>query len=164
MEYSITLRNIQNIDNNNIYERIVPSHELRPNFSFRPTSCKYLKMPIMDDFKRSSIPELNVPDYNINEVFNPSDKKPHYSGFANNIDNESKLRNQFFALQGGDKHLYIPGSNSDMFINKLDYVPNHIDNFKMFDEPNFDTFNPNFNSNIGIDIFNNSTRVQLKNI
>ena len=39
-----------------------------------------------------------------------------------------------------------------------------LDNNLLFNEENFNNFNPNLNNKIGADRFNNSTRVQLKNL
>ena len=165
-QYNVILQNIDNNIGNNIYERVVPSHEMQMNFGFRPIMSKYATMPILDDRIVSQVNINKEPAYNSENVFYPGTSKPHFSGFATNIDNESTLRNQFFALQKGDKHLYIPNSNSDLYENNLD-IKNYnlnLDNLVLFKKQNFDDFNPNLSHKIGNNIFNNSTRVQLKNI
>ena len=166
--YNVILQNVNNNNNinNNIYERFVPSHEMQMNFGFRPTMTKYAKMPILDNRNQSNVNIIKQETFNNNEVFYPGTSKAHYSGFASNVDNESTLRNQFFALQKGDKHLYVPNSNSDLYENDID-IKNHdinLDNLILFKKQDFDDFNPNISNKIGYNTFNNSTRVQLKNI
>ena len=166
-QYNVILQNINNNDGNNIYERVVPSDNIQMNYGFRPVMSKYATMPILDNRRNSEIKINKEPIYNNEVVFYPGTSKPHFSGFAHNIDKESTLRNQFFALQKGDKHLYIPDSNSDLYKNDVDDIKNNnlnLDNLILFKEENFDNFNPNISNKIGYNIFNNSTRVQLKNI
>ena len=165
-QYNVILQNVNNNIGNNIYERVVPSHEMQMNFGFRPIMSKYATMPILDNRLVSEVNINKEPIYNSETVFYPGTNKPHFNGFASNIDNESSLRNQFFALQKGDNHLYVPNSNSDLYENNLD-IKNHnlnIDNLILFKKEQFQDFNPNISNKIGYNIFNNSTRVQLKNI
>ena len=165
-QYNVILQNVNNNIGNNIYERVVPSQEMQMNFGFRPIMSKYATMPILDNNIQSDVNINKEPIYNSETVFYPGTSKPHFNGFATNIDNESTLRNQFFALQKGDKHLYVPNSNSDLYENNLD-IKNHnlnLDNLILFKKEQFQDFNPNISNKIGYNIFNNSTRVQLKNI
>ena len=165
-QYNVILQNVNNNIGNNIYERVVPSQEMQMNFGFRPIMSKYATMPILDNRLVSEVNINKEPIYNSETVFYPGTSKPHFNGFASNIDNESTLRNQFFALQKGDKHLYVPNSNSDLYENNLD-IKNHnlnLDNLILFKKEQFQDFNPNISNKIGYNIFNNSTRVQLKNI
>tara|TARA_Y100000389_G_scaffold176497_1_gene188054 strand:+ start:3161 stop:3664 length:504 start_codon:yes stop_codon:yes gene_type:complete len=165
-QYNVILQNVNNNIGNNIYERVVPSQEMQMNFGFRPIMSKYATMPILDNNIQSDVNINKEPIYNSETVFYPGTSKPHFNGFASNIDNESTLRNQFFALQRGDKHLYVPNSNSDLYENNLD-IKNHnlnLDNLILFKKEHFQDFNPNISNKIGYNIFNNSTRVQLKNI
>ena len=179
--YNVTLQNFKTNDNinNNIYNRNISSSSLEPNLEVRPVSTKYAIMPILDHRVKSSVILNNRTYYNSEETFNPSNRKPHYSGFAINIDGESCLRNQFFALQKGDQSKYIPGSDSDMYISTVNtsnsnintsnsninnHVNNDVNNSLLFRKENFNDFNPNLSNNIGHELFNNSTRVQLKNL
>lgn len=165
-QYNVILQNVNNNIGNNIYERVIPSHEMQMNFGFRPIMSKYATMPILDNRIVSDVNINKEPIYNSENVFYPGTSKPHFNGFASNIDNESTLRNQFFALQKGDKHLYVPNSNSDLYENNLDIKNNNLnlDNLILFKKEQFQDFNPNISNKIGYNIFNNSTRVQLKNI
>ena len=75
------------------------------------------------------------------------------------------LRNQYFALQKADQANYIPSSKSDLYEYNVNNVSNsNLDKGIMFREMEFNNFNPNPHISIGNNIFNNSTRVQLKNL
>ena len=39
-----------------------------------------------------------------------------FSGFVENVDVESVLRNQIFALQKNDQAVYVPSSKSDLYM------------------------------------------------
>ena len=95
--------------------------------------------------------------------FSPEIQNHIIPGYGINVDNESKLRNQFFALQKGDNHLYVPSSTSDLYKNDIPYDKT-INEPGVFNVEEFNDFNPNKSNIIGRDIFNNNTRVQLKNI
>ena len=84
--------------NDRIFKRNIPTLELEPNFDPRPVSTKYSTLPLIDHRKEANIPIINQGCYNSEEVFYPGTTKPHYCGFATNVDKESTLRNQFFAL------------------------------------------------------------------
>ena len=165
--YNVTLQNFKNNDsiNNNIFSRNIPSSTLEPHLDMRPVSTKYATMPILDHRVKSNVLLNNRSYYNSEETFNPGNRKPHYSGFAINIDSESGLRNQFFALQKGDQSRYIPGTNSDMYENNINFITTNtnLNNELLFKKQHFSDFNPNLSNNIGHELFNNSTRVQLKN-
>ena len=78
------------------------------------------------------------------------------SGFFNNVNTESLLRNQFFALQKSDQSVYVPSSNSDLYnVNVVSkpVVQPHPD---LFQKTEFKPFNPNV-VNGGTQIFNNFT-------
>lgn len=164
--YFITLQNLNNNTNSNIYNRNIPSENLQPNLSVRPVLSKYQTMPILSDYKKAETQINNFSKFNINETFNPGNTKSHFSGFAYNIDDESKLRNQFFALQKSDQSVYVPNSNSDMYSNPINFinVNKDLNNELLFKNEQFNDFNPKFSNLVGNNLFNNSTRVQLKNI
>lgn len=151
--------------NLDIYKRNVPSQQIDRYFSPRPVNTKYRELPILDP-KLDSNNFNFYQTYNNKEVFFPSNDKPHYSAFAGNIDSESVLRNQFFALQKGDQHLYVPTSNSDLYHHNPSYMTHNgnLNNLMVFNEEDFNDFNPNISNNIGRNIFHNNTRVQLKEL
>jgi hypothetical protein len=71
-------------------------------------------MPILDTRAPSSVPIIYKQPYNINSTFNPGSSAP-FSGFSSHINDESRLRNQFFALQKCEQSVYVPPSDSDMY-------------------------------------------------
>ena len=162
---SVYYNNIQK--DNEISERLavrnVPSATLQPQFSSRPISSKYEMMPIFDRRAQPTIEIKRTPIYNSRTVFNPGTAQAPWAGYSTNINVESKLRNQFFALQRNEKGIYIPSTKSDLYNVEVkgDYVEQPYP--QLFEEPNLAEFNPN-KYNVGKDLFNNNTRVQYKNI
>jgi hypothetical protein len=166
--YNIKLANFdkQNFINSEISSRNFPSSGLTMNFSFRPVNTKYTFMPTVAPLVKSVEPIVNYNNYDTSSVFFPGTRKMHYCGFASNVDRESTLRNQFFALQKADQKAYIPPSTSDLYENNINFAPKNenLDSHLLFREQQFQDFNPNRFSTIGNELFYNSTRVQLKNI
>lgn len=168
MVYNVIMQNFEknNLINEKIYERVIPSDELILNFDPRPVQTKYTHMPILDTLKNSTVmlKESNI--FNPNDIFFPGNAKSNFRGFVDAIDKESSLRNQFFALQKSDQSKYIPSTQSNLYNNEVFQLTlnEDLDNNLLFNEENFNNFNPNLNNKIGADRFNNSTRVQLKNL
>lgn len=151
---------------NRIYQRNIPSAPLQPSFSMRPVPTKYELMGIFDRRAPTSVPIQPVPSYNVSAVFNPGTSQAPWAGFANNVNTESLLRNQFFAIQNCEQSQYIPSSTSDLY--HLDSVPmssNNLPNkFRHLQrEEKFEPFNPN-PCNLGSGLFMNHTRQQLKDL
>lgn len=150
--------------NERIYERNVPSSTLQPQFGIRPVATKYEILPIFDRRMPPTVPIKHELPYNIQSTFNPGTAQAPWSGFAGNINNESMLRNQFFALQTNGQAFYIPSSKSDMYQVNVDTNSKDIQPFpSLFKEQTLDPFNPDEN-NIAINVFDNCTRQQIKNI
>jgi hypothetical protein len=166
--YNVTLHNFEqhNITNKTIANRNFPSNNLAMNFSFRPVNTKYTLMPTYNHQIESSVPIDNSEVYNVNSTFFPGTRKPHFCGFATNVDRESTLRNQFFALQKADQVAYVPNSSSGLYENNITFSTHNanLDAHLLFKEESFNDFNPNISSSIGNEIFYNSTRVQLKDL
>jgi len=159
----------RNVYNEQIFSRNIPTNNMVMNFSSIPVSTKCTTFPILNNnvstFNDNQIVGTAKNVYNSETTFFPGTDKPHFNGFSTNIDRESILRNQFFALQKADQSRYIPSSNSDMYLLNKHNSYNIMDkNNKSFTEGNFNEFNPNISNKIGNLTFNNSTRVQLKNI
>lgn len=153
------------IMNKKLYNRNIPSNLLEPNFDPRPVSTKYANMPILDPIKESTEPKNNYMIYNNNQTFFPGTSKPHFNGYASKITDENILRNQYFALQKADQAIYVPSSKSDLYEYNVNNINNpNLEKGIMFREMEFNNFNPNPHIGIGNQIFNNSTRVQLKNL
>ena len=143
-----------------IAERNVPSRQLQPAFSIRPVSTKYSLLPVVDPRPKPKVEIQREPTYNVSTVFNPGTAQAPWSGFASNIDTESSLRSQFFALQTCEQSEYVPSTESDMYkvtaVGRMEQQP-----FPgLFQEQKFRPFNPN-TCDLGTDMFNNCTREQL---
>jgi len=149
--------------NDRMYERYLPSSTLQPAFSVRPVSTKYATMPILDQRAETTTPVYNYGTYSSERVFNPGTDKAPWRGFAENINLESSLRNQYFGLQHSEKSVYVPSSTSDLYYVPVDSRIVEQPNPYLFDNgaSNFEPFNPN-PLGLGKLAFDNSTRYQLK--
>ena len=149
-----------------LYDRNVPSQFLQPYLDVRPVSTKYSIMPIVDPRTPPTIKLEQAPTYSPESVFNPGNTQSPWSGFAAAINTESELRNQIYALQKCSQATYIPKSTSDLYNYNFQATTsnNHVQQFPgLFKQERFDHFNPN-PENIGGGLFNNSTRVQIRNL
>jgi hypothetical protein len=166
--YNVTLHNFENHNsiNNSIANRNFPSNNLGMNFSFRPVNTKYTLMPTYNHATQSTVPINNNALYDVSNTFFPGTRKPHFYGFATNVDKESTLRNQFFALQKADQVAYLPNTSSNLYENNINFLTHNanLDEQLLFKEESFNDFNPNISNSIGNEIFYNSTRVQLKDL
>lgn len=146
--------------NHRIYNRNIPSQPLQAYLNVRPVMTKYSLMPIVDPRRKIVVPMVQNPTYNVETVFNPGNREAPWSGY--NVNEESILRNQIFALQKGSQKEYVPNSTSNLyqwtFENKNPVSQPHD---LLFIEPKFNDFNPN-QLNLGYSLFHNSTRAQLK--
>jgi hypothetical protein len=150
--------------NTRIYDRNLPSQMLQPYIDVRPVMTKYSFMPIVDPRKELSVKLQQMPTYNTSAVFNPGNTQSPWSGFASNINLESDLRNQVYALQKCSQAVYVPSSSSDLYMNASfvkagQQQPHSL----LFHNERFCDFNPNPDSRVvGSGIFYNSTRTQVK--
>ena len=147
--------------NNRISDRNMPSQELRPELSFRPVSTKYAILPIVDRVPISDVPLKEYQAFSVERVFNPGNAQAPWRGFAENINVDSTLRNQFFALQKAGQSKYVPSSNSSLYESHL-----AIEGFPAREllNANFKTEGQDIVSNMGNEKFNNCTRCQRMNI
>lgn len=160
-----TVANIHSTQNSRIYERNIPSQPLQPYIDVRAVSTKYSYLPIVDPRKNISVPLIRLPDYSPHKVFNPGNTQSPWSGFATNINRESELRNQIFALQKCSQSTYVPDSKSDLY--EYGFFPKHVQQTHplLFQKEDFCAFNPNpDNKIVGFGAFNNSTRCQVKDL
>ena len=143
--------------------RNIPSTPLQPQYAVRPVSTKYDMMGIVDRRKKPTVPLKSYPVYNIESMFNPGSAAAPWSGFASEIDDESRLRNEFFALQKCEQSEYVPSTKSDLYqvqVDATNEVQTHPDLFRQQD---FAPFNPN-TCNTGKMFFDNFTRQQIKDV
>jgi hypothetical protein len=161
-----TASNITNEINTRIYDRNIPSHPLQQYLDVRPVMTKYSYLPIVDPRKEVNTPFTQYPSYNVHNTFNPGNTQSPWSGFASNVNVESELKNQIFALQKCNQAVYVPSSKSDLYqfsfqTNNLVQQPHEL----LFQEQEFKEFNPNcYSEDVGYSMFNNSTRTQIKDL
>lgn len=151
--------------NTRIYDRNIPSQMLQPYLDVRPVMTKYSYFPIVDPRKNINVPLTVQPTFNSHTVFNPGNTQSPWSGFASNINVESELRNQIYALQKCSQAVYVPTSNSDLY--NYGFTPKQTPQTHslLFQNESFQQFNPNPDSKIvGADMFMNSTRVQVRDM
>ena len=167
----VKINNLNNLEeiNKRINNRNFPSSNLQPNLSFRPTSTKYQIYPINESVETTPQNIIHNNNFNINNIFYPGTDKPHFSGYCNNINNESYLRNQFFALQKCPQASWVPDSTSELYNYNVEAnikPDNVLQQFpELFKKESLGYFNPNpSNLIMGNNLFNNHTRNQLKDI
>jgi hypothetical protein len=151
--------------NTRLYDRNVPSQMLQPYLDARPVMTKYSYFPVVDPRRKPTVPLQQMPDFSPHKVFNPGNAMSPWSGFASNINKESELRNQIYALQSCSQSVYVPTSNSDLYKYTFQHKPSVQTHGLLFENTNFSKFNPNPDEKIvGTQMFMNPTRVQLKEI
>lgn len=154
----------QMVTNMRTFERIIPSQPLQPYLDARPASTKYSLLPIVDPRKEINVPLIQRSTYNQESVYNPGTGAP-WSGYASNVNNESLLRNQVYALQKCSQSVYIPSSKSDLYIHKTtNSNPVAQPHPQLFKDSTFSKTPFPHKNHIGYAMFNNPTRQQLKNL
>jgi hypothetical protein len=156
--------------NERIFERNIPSTVLQQQFSQRPVSTKYSILPLFDTYKDTNVPIVTQQTYRQEQVFNPGTSAP-FNGYVNAINDESRLRNQFFALQKCEQSVYVPSSQSDLYSVTVPQKRSLQDSdglqddnrSLLFKEEELGSFNPNV-FRLGGNLFENHTRQQLKGI
>jgi hypothetical protein len=149
------------------YERNIPSHTLQPYLDARPVMTKYSILPIVDPHKHINTPLIQQSTYATNKNYNPGNDIGPWTGYASNINHESELKNQIFALQNCNQSVYIPSSKSNLYqINWDNNTQKNQQPFPgLFQNDQFCPVNPNPNPNkIGFALFNNATRQQVKEL
>ena len=161
----VTVGEMHQETNERIYNRNIPSQPLQPYIDVRPVSTKYSYLPIVDPRKQLHVPAKQMPIFNTRHTFNPGNTQSPYSGFATNINTESELRNQLYALQKCSQSVYVPSSTSDLYTPTI-----HANNMPnphslLFEEQTFQSFNPNPAPEVcGSNLFYNTTRCQIKEL
>lgn len=148
---------------NRIYNRNLPTGALSLSYDPRPTQTRYVKMPVVDCRKSSSVPCKNEVIFNPYTTFTPGQTAP-FSGFATDIDQESRIQSRFFPLQKGAQSKFIPSSNSDLY--RVDMNITHpvvMNHPLLFKQEQFAPANMN-KCGLSNKIFNNFTRFDLRNI
>jgi hypothetical protein len=148
------------------YERNIPSQPLQPYLDARPVMTKYSVLPIIDFRKPVKTPLIQQATYTPEKVYNPGNDSGPWSGYASNINNESELRNQIFAIQNCTQATYIPSSKSSLYNTNWQNTNKMQQPFPtLFQNEQFNPVNPNPNpQKIGFALFNNATRQQTKDL
>jgi len=123
-------------------------------------------LPIVDPTRQVNAPLNQQPTYSVGNVFNPGNAKAPWSGYASNVNQESELRNQIYALQDCSAATYVPSSNSSLYKVKWHNSTPVSQPFPdLFKKENFCDFNPNPDPKmVGYSMFNNATRQQIKEL
>jgi hypothetical protein len=148
--------------NTRLGSRQFPDIALQPNFDPRPLSTKYTFNP---SYSKPTVRIQRNVDHVVELNFNPGSSRAPPQGFLNNIDKETILRNQVFALQhGADQAIYVPSSNSDLYKTTIVSTPGEPQPFpNLFSKSQFSaTENPVEGTTIGKNVFFNHTRTQLR--
>ena len=150
------------------YERNIPSQILQPYLDTRPVMTKYSILPIVDARKQVETPLIQRATYTPDKIYNPGNDFGPWSGYSSNINQESELRNQIFAIQSCTQAYYIPSSKSSLYQVHWKNSPQKIPEQPfptLFKNEKFCPTNPNPNPDkIGFAIFNNATRQQVKEL
>jgi hypothetical protein len=142
-------------------------NSLEPNFSPRSVPTKYSLFPIIERRKQSIVPIQTLPNYSVETQFNPGYRGP-VSGYMSNVDKETILRNQNFALQADiAQSTFIPSSQSDLYKTTIVSRPSTQPYPRLFENYKFDQKpHPIVSAypEIGANLFFNGTRNQLRGI
>lgn len=150
--------------NSRLFDRYFPDAPLQPNFDPRPISTKYAYLPVIDRRKDPNVPIQKYLDHSPEggNFYCGTDKAP-VDGFFKNVDTESTLRHQFFALQrDAGQSVYIPSTESDLYKTTAvgrQETQTHPDLFakESYRSPYMDHL-----SHIGSSTFYNHTRDQMR--
>jgi hypothetical protein len=151
--------------NQRMQSRHFPDVGLAPNYDPRPVPTKYSHFPIVDRRAKPSVPMRPYLDHVVELNFNPGTSRGPSAGYFANVDKETVLRNQAFALQhGADQGVYVPSSQSDLYKVTVVSRPGEAQPFpQLFEAPQFASVqHPNIVPSIGGDVFANHTRTQLR--
>lgn len=148
------------------YMRNIPSQTLQPYLDARPVQTKHTILPIVDPRNQINTPLTQQATYTPETIYNPGNDSGPWSGYASNVNHESELRNQIFALQDCSQAAYVPSSKSSLYQVQWQNKNKPEQPFPdLFNNQNFCPVNPNPNPDkIGFALFNNATRQQIKDL
>lgn len=153
--------------NDRIHARHFPDRALAPNFSMQSTPTKYFRFPIVNLRAEASEPIRTYEPHSTANNFNPGTRNGPVGTYLANIDVETQLRRQPYAVHHGSVHdLYVPSSSSDLYHTAVYGRREENTHPLLFKQETFYTKMPDIltnGSNIGRDLFHNNTRTQLRN-
>lgn len=156
MENKLFICNFENQNeiNKRILERNIPLCNRNNPINIRPECTKYT-FPIFTN--NNNIKCFNLTDINFKN-------EECFKNYSSSIDLESKLKNQDKSLNNNEKNIYIPNSNSDLYLNNIPQKNNNSELLYPY------LFNQNIikekdsrNNNFKNKLFNTDTRQELKN-
>ena len=151
--------------NSRMVARDYPDVSLQPNYDPRPVSTKYSHFPALQGRRPNHEPSLNYPSFTPESNFYPGTQNAPGSGYRDNVNLETILRNQTAPLQhGAHQGVYIPSSESDLYkaqvpVSNMQEAQPHPNLFRRF---TYQTEQNNFHPNIGQELLFNHTRTQLR--
>ena len=152
--------------NDRILSRFSCDVPLQANFDVRPVPTKYSRFPVIDRVTQPKIGIKDRGDFRVSDNFAPVQSRGPVDGYFSQVDKESSLRNQFFAIQSAPQAAYIPSSDSDLYKVKMPTptVKEAQPHPSLFDRYRMDVLAPvrNADPNVGHKTFMNDTRVQLR--
>lgn len=143
--------------NERMFNRNTSVRPVTSQLDIRSTPTRYVTMPIVNMRPIANVQCPQVIPFNVHGQFFPGNTKSPIEGF--NVDRETILRNQAFALQNCEQSVYVPSSNSDLYAKT---VPQQLYTGRyrnMFTKPDIQPRDRN-PENLGSYFFNNSTREQ----
>jgi hypothetical protein len=152
--------------NTRIQNRQFSDKPLAPNFSSRPVVTKYSRFQIAD--RRAPYEEeiRPVETHSLQTNFSPATQRGPPATMLQNIDLESALRNQNVAFQRNCvQSTFVPDSNSELYKVRVHSTPGPNPHPSLFYHPPTQSVPREAavrGMNIGKDLFNNSTRTQLR--
>jgi hypothetical protein len=162
----IQINNLENLAeiNKRLYERNLPSAIVSQPLSFRGMSTKYQQFPMLDA-KTPQPPQPDLANFSLSKTFFPGVNAP-ICGYVNCVNDESYLKNLFFANQACPQAAYVPDSSSELYNPpKLSDALNTTTHSLLFESSHLGRGSQNpCNQTLGRNLFNNSTRVQVKDI
>jgi hypothetical protein len=152
--------------NQRISERNTSNIPLAPHYDPRPVNTKHMIFPVLESRKTVTEPKLDYPHFQKHTHFHAGNRKGPTDGYANMVEHENLLRNQYFSLQhGASQGVYVPSSDSSLYKTTVVSRPSiqpHPDLFKKQQFSN--AVHPNLeNTSLGNKQFYNHTRTQLRN-
>lgn len=159
--YGLNMRNdpMEQQINKKHYSHQVFPQPIEYKFNPRPEETRHVKFPAL--VNKSA---FNMVAPNTQLAYVPNAQQGTFVGFSSNIDDETILRNQTFALQKSDKAAYIPDSTSDLYVDSVKNIHGHPEKHQLL----WDNYAPlpsmRYVANqIGNDTFHNHTREQRNN-
>lgn len=151
--------------NKRFVDRQFPDSALKPNIDMRPVQTKYTKFSVLDNQPKSTVNAPIFSDYRMDTTFNPGTDRAPVNGYFSNVDKETELRNQKYALQkGASQNAFIPSSESDLYKTSVVFSPSEQPHPLLFAKPSIEQTHQPHLMNIGKDALFNHTRTQLRDL